>query len=295
MRVPLLALAALLGGAAVPSSAAAGPVSVSDAVGRTVEIAAPPMRIVPIFASNVELVAALGLADRIVGIEDYTRFPPEVLSRPRVGGRLGFSVDAVAAQRPDLVIVTPSRQAMHQLLDPMERLGISVIVLLARSMEEVLGNLRLLGRALGAPEKGEAVAASLARRLEAVAAGGEGHPCPSAVMVTGQLGNGLLLAARPDTYTGDAMVRAGACFALAGRGAVPQVSPEAVLAADPDVLLFAGSRQGLAELVARPGFRDMRAVKAGRAFTVERAQFLIPGPRTVDGIEALARTLREMP
>ena len=295
MRVPLLALAALLGGAAVPPSVAAGPVSVSDAVGRTVEIAAPPMRIVPIFASNVELVAALGLADRIVGIEDYTRFPAEVLSRPRVGGRLGFSVDAVAAQRPDLVIVTPSRQAMHQLLDPMERLGIPVIILLARSMEEVLGNLRLLGRALGTPEKGEAVAALLARRLEAVAAGGAGRPCPSAVMVTGQLGNGLLLAARPDTYTGDAMVRSGACFALAGRGAVPQVSPEAVLASDPDVLLFAGSRQGLAELIARPGFRDMRAVKAGRAFTVERAQFLIPGPRTVDGIEALARTLREMP
>lgn len=266
-------------------------VTVIDALGRELRLPAPPQRIVSIFASNTELVAALGLVDRIVGIEDYTRFPPEVLAKPRVGGRLGFSVDAVVAQRPDLVVVTPSRQAMHQLLDPMERLGIPVLVLLARSMEEVLDNIRLLGRATGVAAKGEEVAGALAARLASVAAAVSGRPCPRAVMVTGQLGNGLMLAARPDTYTGDAMRRAGACFALAGRGPVPQVSPEAILASDPDVLLFAGSQQGLADLVARPGFRDMRAVRSGRAFTVERGQFLIPGPRTVAGIERLASEL----
>ena len=120
-RLRLLALAwPLL--AAVSSAAAAEPVRLTDAVGRVVEIARPPERIVPIFASNTELVAALGLADRVVGIEAYTRYPPEVLDRPRVGGRLGFSVDAIVAQRPELLIVTPSRQAMHLLIEPMTRL-----------------------------------------------------------------------------------------------------------------------------------------------------------------------------
>lgn len=69
----------------------------------------------PIFASNTELVAALGPSDRIAGVEAYTRLPPEMAQKPRVGGRLGFSVDAIAAQRPDLLIVTPSRQARRQL------------------------------------------------------------------------------------------------------------------------------------------------------------------------------------
>ncbi len=283
-----LALAALVG---IAPPAFADPVTVSDAVGRTVTLPATPRRIVTIFASNTELVAAIGLADRIVGIESYTRYPPEVTGKPIVGGRLGFSVDAVVAQTPDLVVVTPSRQAMHQLVDPMERLGIPIIVLLARTMDEVLGNLRLLGRAAGVPERGDAVAAALADRLAAVRSRVAGRACPRAVLVTGRLGNGLLLAARPDTYTGDALVRAGACFALAGRGAVPQVSPEAVLAADPDVLLLAGRPDELAELTARPGFRDMRAVRTGRAFAVARTAFLIPGPRTVDGIERLARAL----
>jgi len=72
---------------------------------------------------------------------------------------------------------------------------------------------------------------------------------------------------------------------------MPQVSPEAVLAADPDVLLFAGSEEALRDLVAQPGWRGMRAVRVGRAATVSRSEFLIPGPRTVDGVEKLARWL----
>ena len=95
------------------------------------------------------------LADRIVGIEAYTRYPPEVLNKPLVGGRLGFSVDEVVAQRPDLIIVTPSRQAANQLVDPMERLGVPVVVLLQRSVAEIMANIRLLGRICGVAERGE--------------------------------------------------------------------------------------------------------------------------------------------
>jgi iron complex transport system substrate-binding protein len=271
-------------------AAAAEPVRLTDAVGRTVEIARPPQRIVPIFASNTELVAALGLADRIVGVEAFTRFPPGMENKPKVGGRLGFSVDAVVAQRPDLLIVTPARQAMHQLIDPMTRLGVPVVVLLARSVAEVMENLRQVGRAAGVPERGEAVAAGLEARLAAVAGRAPARR-PRVVMITGRLGNGLLLIARTDTYTGDAIVRAGGEHALP-RSVVAHVSPEAIIAADPDVLLFAGAESELRALVAQPGWRLLRAIREGRAHTVSRAQFLIPGPRTVDGIETLAALLR---
>lgn len=267
------------------------PIEVRDALGRSVVLPAAPQRLVTIFASNTELVASLGLADRIVGIEDFTRFPPEVLSRPKVGGRLGFSVDAVVAQRPDLVIVTPARQAAHQLVAPMERIGVPVLVLLSRSVGEVLDNIRLVARATGVAERGDVLAASLQRRLDAVAHHVASRPAPRVVMVTGRVGNGMLLVARDDTYTGEAMLKAGGRFALTGRGAVPQVSPEAVLASDPDVLLFAGTRAALDELIRQPGWRDMRAVRAGRAITVSRSEFLIPGPRTIDGIESLAHIL----
>lgn len=294
MKAPAL-IAALACALSCPLAgpAAAEPIRLTDAVGRSVEIARAPQRIVPIFASNAELVAALGLSERIVGVEAYTRFPPELARKPQVGGRLGFSVDAIVAQRPDLLIVTPARQAMHQLIDPMTRLGIPVIVLLARNVAEVMDNLRLVGQATGLPERGEAVATALEARLAVIAATAPPQP-PRVVMITGRLGNGLVLVARADTYTGDAIVRAGGRHALE-RSIVAQVSPEAIIAADPDILLFAGAKADLDALIAQPGWRLLRAVREGRTHLVARAEFLIPGPRTVDGIEKLATLLRKRP
>ena len=268
--------------------ATAQSITVHDAFDRTVTLPAPPQRIVPIFASNVEIVASLGLADRIVGIEAYTRYPREVLDRPLVGGRLGFSVDAVVALQPDLVVVTPSRQAANQLVDPMERIGVPVMVLLQRSVPEILDNVRLMARVAGVAERGEQVVARFQARLDAVRRRIDGQPPPRTVMITGRLGNGLMLVAREGTYTGDAIRLAGARFALQGTSTLAQVSPEAILDADPDVLLWAGSARDLEELIARPGWADMRAVKGGRAHAVSRVELLIPGPRTIDGIEHLA-------
>ncbi len=270
------------------SPALAQPLTVHDSFGRAVTVPAPPQRIVPIFASNVEIVASLGIADRIVGIEAYTRYPREVLDRPLVGGRLGFSVDAVVALQPDLVVVTPSRQAANQLVDPMERIGVPIMVLLQRSVPEILDNIRLMGRVAGVPGHGAEVAARFQARLDAVKRKVEGQPAPSAIMITGRLGNGLMLVAREGTYTGDAMILAGARFALQGAATLAQVSPEAILNADPDVLLWAGSERDLKELIARPGWADMRAVRSRRVYAVSRAELLIPGPRTIDGIEHLA-------
>jgi iron complex transport system substrate-binding protein len=290
--LPGLRFAGLVTGVVMAATAAAAePISLIDAIGRTVVIEKAPERLVPIFASNTELVAALGLTDRIVGIEAYTRFPPEVVTKPLVGGRLGFSVDAIVAQRPDLVIVTPARQAMHQLIEPMSRLNIPVVVLLSRNVAEVMTNIRLVGRAAGVEPKGEAVARELEERLAAVQALRPPGPAPRVLMITGRLGNGLVLVARADTYTGDAIILSGGRHALE-RTVVSQVSPEAIMAADPDVLLFAGRQDELDELVAQPGWSLLRAIRTGRTHLVARAELLIPGPRTVSGIEKLAALLR---
>jgi iron complex transport system substrate-binding protein len=287
MRIAILALiaAVLLHGA--PPFANAQAVTVRDALDRSVTLPEPPQRIVTIFASNTEIVAALGLVARIVGIEAFTRYPPEVLSKPLVGGRLGFSVDAIVRQQPDLVIATPARQAANQLVEPMERIGVPIMVLQQRNVAEVIANIRLVGRATGVQQQGDEVAAGLEARIHRVERQVAGLDRPSTIMITGRIGNGLLLMARPGSYTADAIVLAGGRLAFEGRGLLAQISPEAILNADPDVLLFAGSQRDLDELISRPGWRDMRAVRTGRAHVVSRSQLLIPGPRTVDGIEHL--------
>ncbi len=276
---------------ALAAPAAGEPMTVTDALGRQVTLERPPQRLVTIFASNTELAAAVGLTDRIVGIESFTRFPPEVVGRPQVGGRLGFSVDRVVRQRPDLVVVTPARQAVHQLVDPMERLGIPVIVVTHRTVDEVFANIRLVAKAAGVEARGDAVTDALQARLDTVARRVLGRERPRVVMITGRVATGLMLIARPGSYTADAMVAAGARLAFDQPQVLPQVSPEAILRSDPDIVLFAGSEADRRELFARPGWQHLRAMREGRVLTVSRAEFLIPGPRVVDGIEKLAAVL----
>lgn len=282
---------ALVVAPAVPPALAAEQAPIVDALGRRVMFARPPTRLVTIFASNTELVASLGLTERIVGIETYTRFPPEVVGRPTVGGRLGFSVDRVVRQRPDLVVVTPARQAVNQLVDPMERLGIPIIVLTHRSIPEVMANIRLVADVTGVPDRGAAVTGALQARLDAVADRIAGKRRPRIVMITGRVATGMLLIARPGSYTADAMVAAGGDLAFDRAQMLSQVSPEAILRADPDVVLFAGSAADMQDLFGRSGWSSLRALKEKRIFAVSRAEFLIPGPRVVAGIEKLALVL----
>lgn len=291
-----LALLTLLAAApaaasAAPHSPAASGLRAVDAAGREVVLQRIPARIATVFSSNTEIVAALGLGARIVAIDGMTTYPPEVLDRARVGGRLGLSVEAVVAQRPDLVLLTPARQAMHQLLLPLERLGVPTVVLMSRDLEELLSNVRLVAHLTGTASRGAALEAGLRRRLAEVDRRTRGLPRPSVVMITGLVGGGMVLIARDDSYTGDAIRASGARSALRPPAGWSQVSPEAIRIADPDVLLFAGRDADLERLVRAPGWRALRAVRTGRAFTVPRSEFLIPGPRTFDGIERLARRL----
>ena len=96
-------------------------------------------------------------------------------------------------------------------------------------------------------------------------------------MITGRLGNGLLLVTRPGTYTGDAIVRAGGHLAF-DAGTIAQVSPEAVFKADPDLLLFAGNEKDMKELIGRPGWADMRAVRTQARARRQPRRALDPRP-----------------
>jgi iron complex transport system substrate-binding protein len=283
---------------ASPSSATGddsrSPQRFTDGFGREVLIVEPPQRIVTVFSSNTEIVAALGLQPRIVGIDALTRYPVEILDRPRVGGRLGMSVDAIIAQRPDLVLMTPARQAYQQLADPLTRLGIPVVVLLSRSLKEVLDNIHLVSRICGVEQRGVELVASLKRRLQRVQSERSTRLPLRTVTITGVVGNGMISIANDRSYTGEALRAAGTIPALDLPGGWTQVSPEAIWRADPDVVLFAGDPDQFDELMKRPGWASMRAVRAGRMLTISRGFFLIPGPRTFDGIEQLASQLREL-
>lgn len=273
--------------------AAAWPRRLTDGLGREVVIARAPRRIVAIFASNTELLAAIGAADRIVGIEAFTRFPPEVQGLPLVGGRLGFSAEAIARLEPDLVVMTPARNAAHALTEPMARIGVPTLVVTHSDVPQIWRNLRLFGAATGLETAAEALVARLEARLAAIATRLAGRAPVPVFLETSNTGRGVFGTVRPGSYSFDALRLAGAAsvFPDLSSSGPPHVSGEAILRADPAWYLVAGRAEQAAEVPGRAGFAGLSAVRAGRVRTVARAQFLIPGPRVVDGVETLARLL----
>lgn len=279
------------------------PLTVTDALKRRVVISKQPQRIVTIFSSNTEIVAALGLADRIVGIDGYTHYPNSINNIPKIGGRLGFSLDSIVAQRPDLVIMTPARQATHQLLRPLGKLGIPALVLEGGSLHTIFQNILLVSQATGVNQQGQQLVSSMRQRLNKIRHDNLCQRAPRVVLITGKAGNGLLLVARrngPKTngYTADIVLHAGGALALDEQPAsglsLSQISPEVLLGTDPDIVLFAGHQSALDELIAAtPGWQQMKAARSGFVRTVSRAELLIPGPRVIDGVASLAGIFRQ--
>lgn len=276
------------------------PVTVIDALGRKVVQYKIPERIVTIFSSNTEIVAALGLTQRIVGIDGYTYYPNSIKNVPKIGNRLGFSLDSIVAQNPDLVIMTPARQATQQLIPALDKLGVNSLVVNGGSIETILHNILLIARICGVSDRGKQLVDTIKRRLALIP---KLSRCPQVVLITGRVGNGLLLVARhsansTNAYTADIILKAGGCLALDKENSqlpqLSQVSPEVLLATNPDIILFAGNEAELAEMSSTiNGWTMLTAVQTGFVRVVSRAQLLISGPRVIEGVEALSAIFQQ--
>lgn len=265
------------------------PRTLVDSLGRSVEIRHKPQRIVAIFASNVEMLAAIGAGDAIVGVEAWTRYPADIAARAKVGGRLGFSVEAIARLRADLVIMTPARQAAT-LVDPLQRIGIPALVLNHRDLVAVQANIRLLGQATGHESGAEQLIEHMQARLAAVQARLAGQPPVAVYLETGSNDRGSYLTLRGHNYTSDILRLAGGRNLFAD-SRLSQVGGESVYHANPTRIIVAGSPQQAASLGSRPGWQNIAAVAEGRVDSLPSALLLIPGPRVVEGVEQLAALL----
>ncbi|MDR1040834.1 MAG: ABC transporter substrate-binding protein [Deltaproteobacteria bacterium] len=285
--------------AALADAGGSWPRSVTDALGRTCTVPRPPQRIVPLFSGNTELVAGLGLAGLIVGIDARTWYPPEIAGLPKIGSRLGVSVEQVAARKPDLVVITPSTEVPQALTAALSRMGIPSVVLASRSVAEIESNFRTVAYLAGVEERGELVIAGMERRLADVRRRRAGKPKPRVVLVTSKLPSGLFGVVRKGGYTGEIVELAGGILALdegVSGPRLPQISPEALIALDPDVIVEVRRRdQGpeIAEYLARPSFSRLKAQREGQIHVLASSGFLIPAARVVDGVEALCRIFDE--
>jgi len=239
-------------------------------------------RIIAVAPSAAELVFALGLGDRVVGVGEYVAWPPEATKLPRLGGLLDPRLETVVALHPDLAVLLPSERELGERLTA---LGIDVLVVPHETVDDVIHAARAVAARAGVPAGGEKLARSLERELAPAPLPARlGHPKVLLVAERerGQLAQ--LLLAGPRTFLDELLGRMGAVNAAADAPlSWPQVSLEEVLARRPDVIVdLQGRTLSAADLAAlREDWRHVPGLAAGSVKVVVIAGdwALVPGPR----------------
>ncbi len=280
----LLGAISLLGAmVALPAHA----LQMTDDRGVVVTFAQPPQRIVSLLPSLTETVCELGQCQRLVGVDRYSNFPASVRALPQMGGGLDPSIEAIVALKPDVVLMATSARASERL----QALGVKVVALEPKTHADVRRVLEKVGQLLGvddAQRVWRVIDAGVMAAAQSVPAAARGTRVYFEV-------NSAPYAAGEASFIGETLSRLGARNIVpASLGPFPQLNPEYVVRANPDLIMVGDSNYiGLEQ---RPGWRGMRALRERRlcVFTPEESDMLVrPGPRMAEGARIMARCLAD--
>ncbi len=245
-------------------------------------------RLISLTPSATELLAALGLADRLVGVDDYSKYPPSVAALPKIGSFLTPNLEAIVALRPSHVVAD---DVHTETAEALREAGIATLILPMHSLADVRSALAELGTSLG---RG-AAAQEVLHRIDAEIAKAREHrltPAPRVLVVIDRTAGGLegLVAAATGSWIDQLLALCGASNVLAASGVrYPKITLEEVLRADPEVILdlsFAGDDGAAWRTVA------VTAAREGRVFARQDPFLISPSPRVPEALQALREVLQ---
>ena len=256
-----------------------------------------PHRIVSLVPATTEMLFAMGAGDRLAGVSNYDRFPPEVARLPRVGGLLDPNVERLLALKPDLVIVYGTQTDLQRQL---ERANIPIFPYVHRGLPDITDTMRALGERIGAKAAADAAAARIEQQLAVIRARVAGLSRPKTLLVFGREQGTLrhIDASGGYGFLHDLLELAGGADVL---GDLHQqsvdMSTEMILTRAPDVILELRYGDSLkpermdAERRVWNALGSVPAVKNNRVYLLIGDEFVVPGPRIVIAAERFARTL----
>lgn len=261
-----------------------------DDIGRKVTVIKPE-RLVSLTPSSTEILFALGLGDKVVGVDDYSNYPAAALKIDKVGAYDKPILEKIVALKPDLVLA----DSIHEeAVKRLEEMGISVAVVFPSDLEEVLTGIRWIGIATGARDRAVELEAELTERIRLVDEKVASIPEQERPWVYYEVSSEPIMTAGPKTLSSELMVRAGGCnIAHDAATDYPEFSPEAIVSRNPDVIIFPeihGTDAVEVETIkARPGWGTVKAVQNGRLYSIDADILSRPGPRVVEALEKMMR------
>jgi iron complex transport system substrate-binding protein len=286
MRFALLCCCAF--GAAQVQGDAGAEIRIADDAGRSVTLARPAQRIVSLTPHMTELLFAAGAGAHIVGTVAYSDYPPAARRITRIGDSARLDLERIVALKPDLIVVWRDGNAQRQ-LDNLLRLGIPVYYNEPRRLPDIARSIEQLGRLAGT----EAVALPAARAFLARLARLRGQYAGAApVSLFYQIWDRPLMTVNGDHLISDVIRLCGGRNVFADlKPLTPQISAEAVLAADPEAIGggTGGGRSG--SLDAWKQWPRLRAVERGNLFLIDSDLISRNTPRILEGAEQMCAQL----
>ena len=273
----------LLGWVALAASAA----TVLDDRQQTIHIPAAPQRIVSLLPSLTETVCVLGRCEHLVGVDRYSNWPASVRSVPVVGGGLDPSIERIVALKPDLVLAAGSTRGAERL----QALGLKVLRLEPRNHADAQRVFMAVGQALHLSD-GDVQRAWQRIEAEVKTEVGGLSPAARSMRVYVEV-SPTPHGASESSFIGETLQRMGVGNILPARlGPFPQVNPEFVVLAQPDVILVGDSSRD--SLLKRPGWTRLSAIQQQRVCVLTPAEsdmLVRAGPRMAEGVRLMVACL----
>ncbi|GAX91429.1 ABC transporter substrate-binding protein [Effusibacillus lacus] len=267
------------------------PLTIKDATGTEVTIKEEPKRIVSLVPSETEILFALGLGDKIVGVDKWSDYPAEAKSKPIIGD-LKTDTEKVVAQKPDLVVGGASLNT--DAIQALRKLGLTVYAVEPKTFAEVQQAIKDIGKITNSAAKAEEIVKYMDQKLADVKGKLKGlsedkkplvyvevYPAPE------------IFTAGKGTFMDELVTLAGGRNAFADTNGWAKISGEQVVAKKPQLIISTHgvTNQVQADILKRDGWESIPAVKEKRIVAVDTNLVSRPGPRLAEGLEQFAKAI----
>ena len=269
------------------------PGTFTDDLGREVRIEKAPERIVSHVPGITEILFALGLGEKVVGVSNYCDYPEAAKAKPKIGGFFNPSIENIVAFDPDLVLTNGS---VEYVMTQLDSLGITYIVLDPKDIDGILKNIELMGKVTGTGRQAREVIKDMEDRILQVSTKVKDAPKVRVfyTFATTDLNNPWT--AGPGSVV-DSLINMAGGENISARALAPwvQFSIEEVVATDPEVIIVDAAMGSavtpIAGLKQHPVWRKLTAIKQGRIYPIDGDLVNRFGPRIVQGLEEMAKII----
>jgi iron complex transport system substrate-binding protein len=270
------------------------PFTLTDEMNRTVTVEAEPERIISMLPSHTETICALGICDKLVGVDDFSNYPLEADGLPKLGGGLtgydgGPDVEAIVALEPDLVLVSEYGE-LAQLL---EQAGITVYAGSPQSYEDTFTFFDILGQLTNREIEAALLTENVQKEVDGIAAL---VSSTEPITVYYEIDT-TPYSVGPNSFIGVLLAKAGGqTIVTAEQGDFPQLDPEFIISSNPEAIILsdAPSGESIETLQARPGWESLQAIANNKVFAMTDEQNDVanrPGPRLAEVVRLFAQML----